>query len=432
MIRLLHLSDIHFRKPWCLKPREDRDSTVRQLIIDDAVTFINTTNINFDAILVTGDIAYKALPEEFEAAANWFAELAEAIGLPPSNVFVVPGNHDINRQCADTLAVRANKKIILDEQGERRIETFEAVLRDPSMGASLLEPFKAYNDFARQYGCSIDQTDSFWEHEITFCERYTLRLNGLTSTFFSDSSDVRANLFMGVFQANLPIKRGTVNLAMFHHPYDWLDDGDAIADQLSNNAQITLVGHKHRQRIHFDNGNVIFSAAATNPSRNETDYKPGYNIIDLSIREDNEKAWIDIEGHLRTLQDTPAKFTAKITRDDESSWKYSFQIQRAHNFIQTIDNHITVTEVSPEAPIVPIENESLNTQSVDPTRLTAYRFWNLKESQRRNVVNSLKLLNNEQLKKEVEERFIHIFELVSLNNLQEQFIQLIQTEEGKT
>lgn len=431
MIRLLHLSDIHFRKPWCLKPREDRDSTVRQLIIDDAVTFINTTNINFDAILVTGDIAYKALPEEFEAAANWFTELAEAIGLPPSNVFVVPGNHDINRQCADTLAVRANKKIILDERGESRIETFAAVLREPSMGASLLEPLKAYNDFARQYGCSIDQTDSFWEHEITFCERYTLKLNGLTTTFFSDSSDDRGNLFMGGFQANLPIKRGTVNLAMFHHPYDWLDDGDAIADQLSNSAQVTLVGHKHRQRIHSDHGNVIFSAAATNPSRNETDYKPGYNIIDLSIREDNEKAWIDIEGHLRTLQDTPAKFTAKITRDDKSSWKFSFQIQPAHNFIQTIDNHITVTEVSPEAPIAPIENENLKTKIIDSTRLTAYRFWNLKESQRRSVVNNLELLNNEQLKKETEERFIQIFKLVNLNGLQEKFIQLIQIEEGK-
>jgi predicted phosphodiesterase len=432
MIRLLHLSDIHFREPWCLNPREDRDSTVRQLIIDDTINFKNETNINFDAILVTGDIAYKALPAEFEAAANWLTELADAIGIPPSSVFVVPGNHDINRQCADKLAVQANKKIVLAERGENRIETFSTALRDPNMGASLLEPFAAYNDFARKYGCNIEQEKSFWEHEITFCERYTLKLNGLTSTFFSDSTDDRGNLFMGGFQANLTLKRGTVNLAMFHHPYDWLDDGDAIADQLSNCANVTLVGHKHRQRIHQDDSNVIFSAAATNPSRHENEYKPGYNIIDLSIEEDAQVAWVNIEGHLRVLQDNPAMFIAKEKRDKKRSHNYKFNIQRAHDLIEPRNDDITISNSPHEVLSAPIENESIQTQNIDPSRLTAFRFWNLKESQRRKVVSNLQLHNNEQLKKESEDRYNLTFELVNLHNMQEQFIQLIQTEEGNT
>ena len=431
MIRLLHLSDIHFREPWCSNPREDRDSSLRQLIVDDTINFKNESNINFDAILVTGDIAYSALPEEFEVAASWLTELATAIGIPPSSVFVVPGNHDINRQCADKLSVQANKRIILAEHGENRIETFSTALRDPNMGASLLEPFTAYNDFARKYGCSIDQAESFWEHEIAFCERYTLKLNGLTTTFFSDSSDDRANLFMGGVQANLTIKRGTVNLAMFHHPYDWLNDGDAIADQLANSAQVTLVGHKHRQRIHLDHGNVIFSAAATNPSRKENAYQPGYNIIDLSIREDEENAWVDIEAHLRTLQDNPAMFIAKKTRENEISWKYNFKIQRAHNLIKSFDDNLTVKDTSHKTSNTSIQSESVNTQNIEPIRLTAYRFWNLTESQRRNVVSNLNLLNDEQLKESAEERYVQIFKLVNLNGLQEKFIQLIQIEEGK-
>lgn len=431
MIRLLHLSDIHFRAPWCLNPREDRDSTVRQLIIDDAISFKDKSNINFDAILVTGDIAYSALAEEFESADNWFTELSSALGIAPSSVFVVPGNHDINRRCADKLSVQANKKIILAERGENRLETFSTALKDPNMGASLLEPFAAYNDFARKYGCNIEQAESFWEYDIAFCKRYTLKLNGLTTTFFSDSSDNRANLFMGGFQANLTLKRGIINLAMFHHPFDWLSDGDEIADQLSNSAKISLVGHKHRQRVLSDHNGVIFSAAATNPSRTEGDYKPGYNIIDLSIREDKDKAWIEIEGHLRSLQDVPAMFIAKKKTENEDSWSFEFEVPRIADSIDISTDNMATSPLSIEPHPTLIKEEIDKPHHSEASRLTSFRFWSLKESQRRSIATQLNIFDNAHIKVLIENQYIKFFELVASSHTQEELIQLIQTEENK-
>ena len=92
---LLHLSDIHFRKPYCLNPEIDRDRQVRTSIINDAINLCERLG-SVNAILITGDIAYHGDPEEYDVAKEWFDKISKATGCEPSNVYTVPGNHDIN------------------------------------------------------------------------------------------------------------------------------------------------------------------------------------------------------------------------------------------------------------------------------------------------------------------------------------------------
>ena len=77
---LLHISDIHFRAPNCTSPDFDPDRPYRTRMIRDVHTRRATLG-PVEAILVGGDIAFKADPEEYIASA-WLTELArcEAAG----------------------------------------------------------------------------------------------------------------------------------------------------------------------------------------------------------------------------------------------------------------------------------------------------------------------------------------------------------------
>ncbi|KUR74741.1 metallophosphoesterase [Novosphingobium sp. Fuku2-ISO-50] len=73
MIRLFHISDLHFG----LEDRRALD-WVAQAVRDEAP----------DGVIITGDFTMRARPREFAAAARWIA----ALGVP---VQIDPGNHDL-------------------------------------------------------------------------------------------------------------------------------------------------------------------------------------------------------------------------------------------------------------------------------------------------------------------------------------------------
>lgn len=75
-MRLLHLSDIHFRAPECLSPRGDRDVPFRSRLEADLLELCTKDGIAVDAILVGGDIAFKGHPDEYKAAKDWLLRVA--------------------------------------------------------------------------------------------------------------------------------------------------------------------------------------------------------------------------------------------------------------------------------------------------------------------------------------------------------------------
>ena len=94
-IVIVHLSDIHFRHPICATNR-DPDKPFRTRLIQDARQRVQAIG-HVDAILVGGDIAFAGKPEEYAVALSWLYELADACGCRHTRIYVVPGNHDIDR-----------------------------------------------------------------------------------------------------------------------------------------------------------------------------------------------------------------------------------------------------------------------------------------------------------------------------------------------
>ena len=55
-------------------------------------------NLKPEIVVVSGDIAKKGISSEYDLAKIFLDDLLIAMDLPPERLFVVPGNHDVNRK----------------------------------------------------------------------------------------------------------------------------------------------------------------------------------------------------------------------------------------------------------------------------------------------------------------------------------------------
>ena len=114
-LAIVHLSDIHFksRSDVGFRRGEKLANTVRySQSPDEKLLFV-----------VTGDIANKGLPAEYEVAGDFFRPVFIGLGMASDCATFIPGNHDCNFQGVGDLRPRLLSDIgeqlgSIDESGE--------------------------------------------------------------------------------------------------------------------------------------------------------------------------------------------------------------------------------------------------------------------------------------------------------------------------
>ncbi len=284
MLTFLHLSDLHFVTAGA-GTQYELDDEIRAALLDDLG---KEGRSHFDAILVTGDVAYHGLAEEFERASEWFAEVRKITGVPDEFLFTVPGNHDVN-QChvqKGSIMWDAHQSLRQINDEAERDGDLQGKLTDSSW--DFLLPLREYRDFAAQHGRlgTTSAQELAWACRLTSVldDGTPVVLHGLNSAFLSDSGDMKANLLVSPFQfRSLRVKQDCVNLVMCHHPSTWLIDGNHVEDRLRKHAHVVLTGHEHQSRCFSVGDGLRVCAGAVHPSRGEREWNPGYNVIRLSV-----------------------------------------------------------------------------------------------------------------------------------------------------
>ena len=409
---MLHISDIHFKSPECLQPDMDPDYSIRTRMMRDLQEQVKTLG-NVGAILIGGDIAYRAAPAEYETAQVWIEQLADISGCPKQRIFVVPGNHDVDRGIIKaSVPIQNVQHAISSASLQNREWKLRQQLGDAASGQLVLDAHGAYNDFAARFMCQIWPSKPFWQQDIDLEDGVGLRIYGLTSTLLSGREgldDKERDLYLSPLQTVLNPAPNTLNMVLCHHPIDWLEDGEAVEDALNARAAFQVFGHKHKQRLQMDPSYVRFSAAAVNPSRGEQPYSPGYNLIQLQVAGDGELRRVDVKVYQRRLQESPEMFISIQNPQRKDFFASSISVPEEGDLRGSSCDIVTVEIAAAKSQNDTTESQSIQdaeaTMGEQDTRDLLYRFWNLSSSQRRQIAVSLNLLEKGDMKLPEPERY---------------------------
>lgn len=244
----VHLSDIHVGHgdvsyDW------DQQLVLAKLKEDITVasTEYETTIPNPDAIFVTGDLAFSGATRnegEYAAVRDWLAGIARHLSIDNSKIFIVPGNHDVQRNAVDGDKNLARLLNAL-RSGQEAIDN---VLADRSDRSLLAKRMKNYFEFAKEFGASSDP-ELFWKHELTK-QGLKIRIAGFNTALLSADDKDKEKLEVGMAQIKkaldpLPDKSKEIVFVLSHHPFNWLRDGRTVSEWTKNNAHVHLCGHIH-------------------------------------------------------------------------------------------------------------------------------------------------------------------------------------------
>jgi predicted MPP superfamily phosphohydrolase len=408
MLRLVHLSDIHFGG---YGPEWDDDEDQREQLVVDVAERIREDEIRADGILVGGDVAYSGTPSEYERAALWLEALVPAAGCPESAVWLVPGNHDVNRKVVEGSHILTDFREAVRgcELGDRAGELDDVLrtrLAQDEAAAGLTEPFKAYNDFAFHFGCSTSSNHVHWKDDSLRLDDSTVLLWGMNSALVSDHADAggqegQPNLVLGTYQSKVRALPGEVRIAISHHPPTWLRDWSRVEPYISR-SHLVLFGHEHTFKAHqpAPDGTVHVHAGAVGPERGDK-WVPSYNILTLRMLDDKleiviqPRVWSPQETRFVAHEDEHQNFTLPL---DMRTLQHVAEPEEAEEKIPTGEEPAAATPLAPEASSAE-EGGVTQEGAMEPARVRALAvaYLSAAETRRLEIAQRLGVLRDEDL-----------------------------------
>ena len=302
-ISWLHFSDFHIRAENTID-----QSVIQEEFFKDLERQLTENNIMLTFIFFTGDVAFSASRKEYEIAINFFNELCHKTNIDKKNLFIIPGNHDVNRYNVSKLLDDSRMELKSREE-IREIFTKEQVLQ------KYLTRFDNYSKFISElYGINFEMNpENYFSAEMRTVEGIKFGIIGLNSVWASyggrhDSN----NIYISEIQlgkALTQVKDASIKIVLLHHPLSWLFEEDQadIENLLFTHSDIILHGHLHRPDFQIINSikgqQVVIPAGAIYTGRRISN---SYNVtlLDFSTKQ--------IRIIPRRYYDGPRKFLKDI------------------------------------------------------------------------------------------------------------------------
>ena len=263
-----------------------------------------------NGVIVTGDIAFSGKKGEYASAARWLDRLTEGIGCEQTEVIVVPGNHDIDRD-----RISAGAELMLQQIVEGGNDQLDLFLADTGDREILYAKFHAYRDFAEGYDCALAPDGGVAvTRTVEIAPNRFLRFVGLNSALLCTARDCdEGKLLLGGGQHILPRTDGEELVVLCHHPLKSLQDRE-VASATSE------VGHACTFTDMSTNPSAVveapvegadlltMSAGAVVPPNAEGGYQYTYNL--LSFEWDSSTEGLKVEIVPRTWNEQTTSFDA--------------------------------------------------------------------------------------------------------------------------
>ncbi len=246
--RVLHLSDLHISCQEGFDQAVVFDPLLQRIERDQKAGF------RPQMIVVTGDIASQGIKKEYDLAKEFFDALLKSLNLSAEQIFIVPGNHDVNRK-----KYRPKDVPVYENMQELNKE-----LEDTEYRGDLLKGMEEYFQFIEEHyphhKC-IDQglvpfvkTFSTGTSTATTKNKKIIRLIGLNSAWMCRKSDDERMISIGEYQIKKAMesfkeekeKAFDLQIFLLHHPLSWLWPKDKTICRHHFNNSLLLCGHLHQ------------------------------------------------------------------------------------------------------------------------------------------------------------------------------------------
>jgi hypothetical protein len=259
-VRLLHISDLHERAG-----RETEAWRRRRVLGDAWLRHLDelSEEAPIDLLLFTGDAADWGKPSEFARAAEFLNATLERLALPRDRLFVIPGNHDVDRSLeADCWkAFRTALADTIDLLGVARWLAGGG----PASGFAdewrelIWNRLGAYREFVcselgrRQLAGSPTTLGYRAIVEIPGAG-YPLQVVGLNTAWMcGDDNDAGKLWILDDQLMRIATDDGNplpgLRLLLMHHPFEQLADGSQCRRLLKRHVDLVLRGHLHDEEI---------------------------------------------------------------------------------------------------------------------------------------------------------------------------------------
>jgi hypothetical protein len=187
-------------------------------------------------------------------------KLCPAAGCKIEDVFVIPGNHDVDRTVESGPAPVMVRQTLRNEPADKIDAQLKLWMRDRLSSNLIFGPIENYNQFAAQFLCALrpcinDEGSGevparpFACRDLKLNDGSTLRLWGFNTVLVSDKTDAENRMLIDPAAAQIEHEDGVCHLVMAHHPFNWLKNKRAFEDRCNAVAKIQLFGHEHTRRV---------------------------------------------------------------------------------------------------------------------------------------------------------------------------------------
>jgi len=330
----IHISD------WCQRGNDSNFVFRNALLYDiEKRTSINGELAKVDFIIISGDIAHSGQDHEYRAAIEHFLDpLLNTCELGRDRIFIIPGNHDLNRNEFDLLPAALLKPL----ESEDEIHNW---LVDERRRERLLEPFRAFSSFVSEY-TGQDQPD-YASIRIWQISGRKIAVLGINSAWMcgrskddNGISNDKGFLLVGEPQIkdslNL-ISDADIRIAVIHHPFEWLAEFDRIyaENYLMKRCDFILHSSQGSQVVIQNSSNsaeCIIIPAGGDFIDSKMEYFPfnSYNFVHLDLETGNASIF------LRKWNRSQIRWEEKWENDDASIPEGVFRFRIPHRGISSI------------------------------------------------------------------------------------------------
>jgi UDP-2,3-diacylglucosamine pyrophosphatase LpxH len=264
----LHLSDLHLRKDlgW------EQDIVLASLLKDIEARYGSANRPQ--VLFVTGDIAFSGKDEEYIPAEDFLRKLCAKVSIPSERVFIVPGNHDIDRTLAEDAFDGARAKLKTPFEVDRFFRS-----EDRRRAVFVRErAFRAFANRVMKPPAMYDDSSFVHAREIRIGP-IRIRVLLLDSSWLATGGERDlGSIVVGERQVIECCQQGnsdgrSFTFALMHHPFSWIADFEqaSVENRVIESADVCLRGHLHAEDLRATEEArrrlTVFAAGATFQTR---------------------------------------------------------------------------------------------------------------------------------------------------------------------